>query len=96
MFKTYTEKVQEAMLELNRYIYGKQLTKDDIVEYISILFGEIKEQPKRIEKLIELIEDKINEAENCDDIEITDEFLKGYINGLEMAKTIVEEKIYLL
>lgn len=96
MFKTYTEKVQEAMLELNRYIYGKQLTKDDIVEYISILFGEIKAQPKQIEKLIELIEDKINEAENCDDIEITEEFLKGYISGLEMAKTIVKEKIYLL
>lgn len=51
---------------------------------------------ENIKKLIELIEDKINEAENCDDIEITKEFIKGYIDGLEMAKTIVEEKIYLL
>lgn len=53
---------------------------------------------ENIKKLTELIEDKINEAENYEDedIEITEEFLKGYINGLEMAKTIVEEKIYLL
>lgn len=51
---------------------------------------------ENIEKLVELIEDKINEAENCDDIEITEEYLKGYIIGLEIAKIIVEEKIYLL
>ena len=55
---------------------------------------------ENIEKLVELIEDKINEAENCEDVEvhgfITEEYLIGYIEGLKMAKTIVEEKIYLL
>lgn len=43
-------------------------------------------------KIIELLKDKINEAENCEEIEITSEYLKGYINGLKMAITIIEEK----
>ena len=47
------------------------------------------------EKLIELLEDKINEAENEEDLEYTEEFLKGYKNGLEMAKTIIKEHEYL-
>ena len=44
-----------------------------------------------MEELLEKIEDKIIEAENCEDIEITEEYLKGYISGLEMAKLLIEE-----
>ena len=55
---------------------------------------------ENIEKLIELIENEITETEKCEDIEahgfVTEEFFIGYIEGLKKAKTIVEEKIYLL
>ena len=47
------------------------------------------------EKLLELLEDKINEAENEEDLEYTEEFLKGYKNGIEMAKDIIKEHEYL-
>ena len=47
------------------------------------------------EKLIELLEDKINEAENCEDLEYTKDFLNGYKDGLEMAKVIIKEHEYL-
>ena len=42
-------------------------------------------------EILELIEDKLNEVENCDDEDITEEYLNGYKNGLDMAKTIVNE-----
>lgn len=45
------EEEKIAMLELNRYVYGKQLSKDDIVDYMSILFGLIHKQEKEIEEL---------------------------------------------
>lgn len=45
------ENEKQAKLELNRFIYGKQLSKDDIVEYISILFDLIEKQQKEIECL---------------------------------------------
>lgn len=45
-----------------------------------------------MENLLKLLDDKIIEVENCDDIEITEEYLKGYINGLNMARDIIEEE----
>ena len=42
---------REAKLELSRYIYGKNLVKDDIVEYLCIIFALIKKQSKEIEEL---------------------------------------------
>lgn len=50
---------------------------------------------KEEHKLIELIEDKINEAENCEEEDITEEFIKGYTNGLKMAIDIIKEHQYL-
>lgn len=47
------DKESEAKLELNRYIYGKNLDKDDIVEYLSIIFDLINKQSKEIEELKE-------------------------------------------
>lgn len=43
------------------------------------------------DNILGLIEDKIIEAENCEDEDIIEEYLKGYKNGLEMAKIIVIE-----
>ena len=49
------------------------------------------------EKLLELLEDKIREAKEyfTDEEDITEEEIKGYINGLEMAKVIIKEHEYL-
>ena len=41
-----------------------------------------------LDKIIELLEDKIVEAENCEEENITEEYLKGYISGLEIAKLL--------
>lgn len=42
-------------------------------------------------EIFELIEDKINEVDNCEDEDIAEEYLKGYKNGLNMVKNIVNE-----
>ena len=42
-------------------------------------------------EIIELLKDKINEAENCEETDISEEYLKGYKNGLDMAITIINE-----
>ena len=55
--------IEEAMLELNRFIYGKNLTKDDLVEYISKVNYEIKKQNKIIDKMSKFI---INVIDNDD------------------------------
>lgn len=47
-----------------------------------------------IDKLIELIEDKIREADNCEDTEISEEYLKGYMSGLKMAQDIIKEQFW--
>lgn len=47
------------------------------------------------EKLLELLQDKIIEAENYEETEYTEDFIKGYINGLKMAIEIVKEHEYL-
>ena len=54
-------------------------------------------QEKEEEKLIELLEDKIREANEyfIDEEDITEEEIKGYTNGLEMAITIIKEHDYL-
>lgn len=44
-----------------------------------------------MKEIFEMLEDKINEARNCEDEEISEIYLKGYINGLEMAKIIIQE-----
>ena len=56
-----SEEEKIAMLELNRYVYGKQLSKDDIVDYMSILFGLIHRQQKEIEQLNEIKQQICNE-----------------------------------
>lgn len=43
-------------------------------------------------EVIKLIQDKIREAEQCEDSEISEEYLTGYINGLKMALTCIEEQ----
>ena len=45
-----SEEEKEAKLELNRFIYGKQLSKDDIADYLGILFNLIEKQQKEIEE----------------------------------------------
>lgn len=42
---------KEAKLELYRYIYGKNLAKDEIVDYLGIIFALIDKQSKEIEEL---------------------------------------------
>jgi len=42
-----------AMLELNRFIYGKHLSEGDIKDNLSILFEIIRKQSKEIEELKE-------------------------------------------
>lgn len=54
-----SEEEKEAKLELNRFIYGKQLSKDDIADYLGILFNLIAKQQKEIENSIS--KDKIRE-----------------------------------
>ena len=49
--KMLSDEESEAKLELNRYIYGKNLSKDEIVHYLSIIFGLINKQSKEIEEL---------------------------------------------
>ena len=53
-----------------------------------------KENLERYKRIAEMIDDKIVEAEDCEEYEIEEinkEYLKGYINGLDMAKTILKE-----
>ena len=48
-----------------------------------------------MKKIIDLIEDKIREVQNdngeIQNLELTDEYIKGYTSGLKHAKTIIEE-----
>jgi hypothetical protein len=39
----------------------------------------------------ELLDEKIREAEQCEDLDVSEEYLTGYINGLNMAKQIHRE-----
>lgn len=50
-----------------------------------------KENLERYKRIEEMIDDKIVEAEDCEEENITEEYIKGYISGLEMAKTILKE-----
>ena len=45
-----------------------------------------------MEDLIAQIEDKIIESENCEDVDISQDYLNGYINGLKMAITLIKER----
>lgn len=69
-----------AKLELIRYIYGKQLSTNDIKDYISILFGLITKQQKEIKELQDeyLIQRDL----------INPDFMKDYI-----SKDKIKEKI---
>ena len=48
-----------------------------------------------MKKIINLIEDKIREVENdngeIENLELTEEYIKGYTNGIKHAKTIIQE-----
>lgn len=63
-----SEEEKMAKLELNRYIYGKQLSKDDIADYLGILFNLIDNQQKEIEEkstiINQLLEDMKERANN--------------------------------
>ena len=61
-----SDEEKEAKLELNRYIYGKNLIKDEIVDYLGIIFALIEKQSKEIEELKDKIKAKIEELEKLD------------------------------
>lgn len=44
-----------------------------------------------MEELVDLINEKIREAEQCEDADVSPEYLTGYINGLNMAKCLYHE-----
>lgn len=44
-----------------------------------------------MKKVIDIINDKIIEAENCEDIDISQDYINGYINGLKMTLQIIKE-----
>lgn len=48
-----------------------------------------------MKKIISLLEDKIREVENdngeIENLELTEEYIKGYMSGLKHAKTIIQE-----
>lgn len=52
---------------------------------------------KQEEKLLYLLDEKIREADVYfrEEEDVTDEEIDNYINGLEMAKTIIKEHEYL-
>jgi len=51
---------------------------------------------KQEERLLYLLDEKIREADVYfrEDSEISEQEIDGYINGLEMAKTIIQEHDY--
>ena len=52
---------------------------------------------KQEEKLLYLLDEKIREADVYfrEEEDVTDKEIDGYINGLEMAKTIIQEHDYM-
>ena len=44
-----------------------------------------------MEEFMELIDEKIREAEQCEDADLAPAYLTGYINGLTMAKYLYHE-----
>ena len=81
-----TDEEKEAKLELNRYIYGKNLIKDEIVDYLGIIFALIEKQQKEIE---ELKQEK--EYLNC----IIESDNDNYINKDKIKARIKELEQYL-
>lgn len=90
-----------AMLELNRFIYGKHLSEGDIKDNLSILFEIIRKQSKEIEELKEIkskldeknipIETLLAEFERLEDLE--DDLTTVYLNGVYDGEKKVEDKI---
>lgn len=60
-------------------------------EYINLKNKEEKIEDIK-EKILDLLDDKMNEAENNEE-DTPKDFQKGYIRAIEMAKIIVEEFI---
>lgn len=54
----------------------------------------IEHMNTRNDKVVEMIEDKIREAENYEEFEYSEDYIKGYISGLKHAKTIAKEILY--
>ena len=85
----YTEEVKKAIKEIkykldnddNSWFYQNE------IETIIDLLEKQQKEIERYKRIEEMIDDKIVEAENCEEENITEEYLKGYISGLEMAKT---------
>ena len=48
-----------------------------------------------MKKIIDLLEEKIREVENdngeIENLELTEEYIKGYLSGIKHAKTIIKE-----
>lgn len=57
-----SEEEEKAKLELNRYIYGKNLSKDEIVDYLGIIFALIEKQQKELNSLKEI--EQLHKEEN--------------------------------
>lgn len=78
-----TDEEKEAKLELNRYIYGKNLIKDEIVDYLGIIFALIDKQQKEIEELKETL--KCTQNSWYEDTKIIDK-IKAEIKELQNMK----------
>lgn len=99
--------VEDLVQNVNEYLDGElnldyqcnciKNSKNAKIEEVIYMLGtnwnvpisEIKENKK--EEMIDLLEDKIIEAENETDPEYSEDFLSGYMSGIKMAQTIVEE-----
>lgn len=63
----------------------------EMKEYTKLKINERKIEDLK-EKILNLLDDKINEAENNEE-DTSEDFQKGYIRAIEMAKIIVKEFI---
>ena len=64
----------------------------EMKEYTKLKINERKIEDLK-EKILNLLDDKINEAENETNEEYSEEFLKGYILGIKHAKICIEEEL---
>ena len=71
--------IEEAILLFNRYVYGKELKKDDLVDIVNIIISAYKKEKEKIKKAIEYIgiDDELKKC--CDVFDV---------NGIEILKIL--------
>ena len=91
--------IKEAIYTMGHWLEYEKKHKDkiknaeELIEIQETILNHIKAQDRAIYEILEKLNEKEREMNECDDSSISEQEAQGYLSGINHARVIIEEEI---